>query len=265
MSATVDNRTRPAEQAVADATLPRGVTTGHRLRQILLAMWVGMRPMLVGYWIVMLVGFLIVGIGIKAATGGIDHSTWDYGTQSPKYFSMAVGIIITPAYLTLLVAQGITRRMMSVAVSIYLTGAAAATAVLWVLVYQVEHLIYDWEGWSQTLANPHLFTRTSQLGLIFAEFFLLILSHEVAGWLLGITFVRFGFWRGVLLLPLSLIPAAAAEFLLVAQWLADVLNGLGYHRPPLAVAVPSVLVVSALGLYAGYLVLRPMAMKQAKG
>ena len=97
------------------------------------------------------------------------------------------------------------------------------------------------------------------MGLIFAEFFLLILSHEVAGWLLGITFVRFGFWRGVLLLPLSLIPAAAAEFLLVAQWLADVLNGLGYHRPPLAVAVPSVLVVSALGLYAGYLVLRPMA------
>ena len=61
-----------------------------------------------------------------------------------------------------------------------------------------------------------------------------------------------------------MIPAAAAEFLLVAQWLADALNGLGYHRPPLAVAVPCVLVVSALGLYAGYLVLRPMALKPAK-
>jgi hypothetical protein len=265
MSVEVGNRTRPAEPAVVRASLPRGVTTGHRLRRILLAMWVGMRPMLVGYWIVMLVGFLIVGLGIKVVTGGIDHSTWDYGTQSPKYFSMAVGIVITPGYLTLLIAQGITRRMMSVAVSIYLTGAAAATAVLWVLVYQVEHLIYTWQGWSQALANPHLFTKTPQVGLIFAEFFLLILSHDVAGWLLGITFVRFGFWRGVLLLPLSLIPAAAAEFLLVAQWLADVLNGLGYHRPPLAVAVPSVLVVSAAGLYAGYLVLRPMAMKQAKG
>ena len=153
---------------------------------------------------------------------------------------------------TLPVAQGITRRMTSVAVSTYLTGAAAA-----MVVYQVERLIYGWEGWTEAFANPHLAG-----GLIIAEFFLLIVSHEVAGWLLGITFVRFGFWRGVLLLALPLIPAAAAEFL---QWLADVLNGLGYHRPPLAVAVLSVLVVSALGLYAGYLVLRPMALKPAKG
>jgi len=265
MSAAVDNRTDVTQPPTVPATLPRGVTSAHRLRRVLFAMVAGMRPMLVGYWIVMLVAFLLVGISVKAVTGGIDHSMWDYGSQSPKYFSMAIGITITPAYLTLLIAQGITRRMMSVAVSIYLTGAAAATAVLWVLAYQIEHVIYTWQGWTQAFANPHLFTKTSQVGLIFAEFFLLIVSHEVAGWLLGITFVRFGLWRGLLLLPLSLIPAAAAEFLLVAQWLADVLNGLGYHRPPLAVAAPFVLVVSALGLYAGYLVLRPMAMKQAKG
>ena len=200
MSTALESRT---EQSSVPATLPRGLTSGHRLRQIVLAMMVGLRPMLVGYWLVMLVGFLVVGIGLKAVTGGIDHSMWDYGTQSPKYFSTAIGITITPALFSLLVAQGITRRMMSVAASIYLTGAAAATALLWVLVYQVEHLIYSWQGWTQTFANPHLFTRTSQAGLIFAEFFLLILSHEVAGWLLGITFVRFGFWRGVLLLPLS--------------------------------------------------------------
>lgn len=265
MSTAVDDRTEQVSRASASATLPRGVTSGQRLRRIVLAMVIGLRPMLVGYWLVMLVGFLVVGIAVKAVTGGIDHSTWDYGTQSPKYFSMAIGITVTPAFLSLLVAQGITRRMMSVAASIYLTGAAAATALLWVLVYQVENVIYSWQGWTQTFANPHLFTKTSQVGLIFAEFFLLILSHEVAGWLLGITFVRFGFWRGVLLLPLSVMPAVSAEFLLVAQWLADVLNGLGYHRPPLAVAVPSVLVVSALGLYAGYLVLRPMALKPAKG
>ena len=265
MSATVDNRTRPAEQAVAAATLPRGVTTGHRLRRILLAMWVGMRPMLVGYWIVMLVGFLIVGIGIKAATGGIDHSTWDYGTQSPKYFSMAVGITVTPAYFALLISQGITRRMFSFASGIYLAGAAAGTSLLWVLMYQLERLLYAAQGWPDTMTNPHLFTSTTQAGLIFAEFFLLILSHEVTGWLLGITFVRFGAWRGIVLLPLALLPAAAAEFLLVAQWLADVLDNIGYRRPPLAIAVPAVLVVSALGVYAGYRVLRPMAVKPTKG
>jgi hypothetical protein len=251
--------------AVLEHALPRGVTATHRLRQVLLAMMTGTRQMLVGYWAVMLVSFLAVGIAFKLATGGIDHSMWDYGTQSPKYFSMALGITLTPAYFSLLISQGITRRMFSVAASIYLTGAAAATAVLWVLVYQAEHLLYQSQGWSQTLANPHLFGDTSEAGLIFTEFFLLVLSHEAAGWLLGITFYRFGFWRGVVMLPLAVVPAAAAEFLLIAQWLADALSSIGYQRPPLAVAVPSIMVVSALGFSVGYRLLRPMALKPAKG
>ncbi|MEI8411289.1 MULTISPECIES: hypothetical protein [unclassified Kribbella] len=248
-----------------DRALPRGVTPTNRLRQVLLAMVAGSRPAVVGYWVVMLVSFTAIGIGFRLVTGGIDHSMWDYGTQSPKYFSMAMGITLPVAYFNVIIAQGTTRRMFSVAASIYLLGAASATAALWVLVYQAEHLIFSSQGWSQALENPHLFTDTSQRGLIFAEFFLLILAHEAAGWLLGITFYRFGFWRGVVLLPFALIPAAAAEFLLIAQWLADALDSLGYQRPPLAVAVPSILVVSAVGLYVGYLLLRPMALKPAKG
>jgi hypothetical protein len=247
------------------ASLPLGVTDWQRLKQVLVSMNGGMRQMLVGYWAVMLLAFLVVGIILQLATTGVNSSMWDYGTQSPKYFSMAIGITLTPAFFSLLVAQGVTRRMYSLAAGIYLTGAAAATSLLWVLAYQLEHALYAWQGWPDKLTNPHLFTSTSQVGLIFAEFFLLILSHEIAGWLLGITFVRFGFWLGVLMLPLAVLPAAAAEFLLVAQWLADILNNAGYHRPPLAVAVPSVLVVSALGLYAGFRVLQPMALKPAKG
>ncbi|TCO48573.1 hypothetical protein EV646_104395 [Kribbella antiqua] len=246
-------------------TLPNGVTTVSRLGHVLRAMVIGLRQMLGGYWLIMLVSFLAVGVGFKVAIGGIDHSMWDYGTQSPKYFSMALGITVTPAYLSLLVAQGVTRRMVSVAIGIFLAGAAAATALLWVLVYQAERALYSWQGWSQTMESPHLFTDTSQAGLIFTEFFLLVVSHEAAGWLIGITFYRFGWWRGVLLLPLSLIPAAATEFLLIAQWLADALGSIGYDRPPLAVAVPTVLVVTAISLYAGYLLLRPMALKPAKG
>ncbi|MGW7681928.1 hypothetical protein ACWGID_14380 [Kribbella sp. NPDC054772] len=251
--------------AMERTAMPRGVTDGQRLKQVLLAMTRGMLQMLVGYWAVMLVAFLVVGIVIQWATSGVTSSMWDYGTQSPKYFSMAIGITLTPAFFALFVAQGVTRRMYSFAAGIYLTGAAAATSLLWVLAYQLEHALYAWQGWPDKLNNPHLFTSTSQVGLVFAEFFLLILSHEVAGWLLGITFVRFGFWLGVLMLPLAVLPAAAAELLLVAQWLADILNNAGYHRPPLAVAIPSVLVVSALGVYAGYRVLEPMALKPAKG
>ncbi|MFF0264754.1 hypothetical protein [Kribbella sp. NPDC004536] len=247
------------------AVLPRGVTTGGRLKLAVWSMMIGLRPMLTGYWAVMVVAMFFGGLVIQSLSGGIHTSAWDYATQSPKYFSLAIGLTITPAYFSLLVSHGLTRRMFSVAASIYLTGAAAATSVLWVLVYQLERLLYGWQGWTDKLTNPHLFTDPSQSGLVFAEFFLLILSHEVTGWLLGITFARLGFWRSLLMLPLTVLPAAAAEFLLVAQWIANVLENTGYRRPPLAIAVPAVLAVSALGLYAGYRILQPMALKPPKG
>ncbi|GAA0956783.1 hypothetical protein GCM10009554_66630 [Kribbella koreensis] len=247
------------------AALPRGVTSSGRLKRVVSSMAIGLRPMIVGYWVVMTGSFLIGGLVSQLIGGGLDHSIWDYGTQSPKYFSAAIGITLAPALFNLLIAHGVTRRMFSVAAGILLVGAAAATALLWVVAYQIERVIYDWAGLTQTLANPHLFTKTSQVGLIFTEFFLLIIAHEAAGWLIGISFYRFGFWKGLLLLPLGVLPAAAAELLLVAQWLADALRTTSYHRPSLAIGVPGVLVASALGLYFGYLMLRPMALKPAKG
>lgn len=247
------------------AALPGSATSTGRLRHVLRAMMIGLRPMLLGYCLVMVVSFTIGGLITQYFGGGLDHSMWDYGTQSPKYFSSAIGITLTPALFTLLIAHGVTRRMFAVASSILLVGAAASLALLWVVVYQVERGIYSWAGLTQALENPHLFTKTSQVGLIFTEFFLLIISHEVAGWLLGIGFYRFGFWKGLALLPLGILPAAAAELLLVAQWLAQALANTGYHRPPLAVGVPGVVAVSAIGLYYGYLLIRPMGLKPAKG
>jgi hypothetical protein len=249
----------------ATATLPGSASTTLRIRRVLRAMLIGLRPMLVGYWLVMVVAFLLIGVTFQVVTGVVDHSMWDYGTQSPKYFSAAIGITMTPAFFTVLVAHGVTRRMFAAAGSIYLVGAAASTALVWVLVYQVEHALYAWQGWTQALANPHLFTKTSQVGLVLTEFFLLILSHEVAGWLIGTSFYRFGFWKGLAMLPLGLVPAIAAELLLVAQWLAQALANTNYHRPPLAVAVPGVLLVSALGLCAVHLLLRPIGIKPTRG
>src|SRR4051794_27956163 len=103
---------------MSTSVLPRGVTDGQRLKQVVVSMLIGLRPMLMGYWAVMVLALFVVGIVIQLAAGGVSSSAWDYGTQSPKYFSMAVGITITPAYFSLLVSQGITRRMFSVAAGI---------------------------------------------------------------------------------------------------------------------------------------------------
>jgi hypothetical protein len=252
-------------QDVRTTALPVSVTAGGRLRRVLQAMVIGLRTKIIGYCLVMVVTFTVGGLISQFIGGGIDHSIWDYGTQSPKYFSAAIGITLTPALFTLLIAHGVTRRMFAVASSILLVGTAASIALLWVLVYQVEHVIYAFAGLTQALTNPHLFTKTTQVGLIFIEFFLMIVSHEVAGWLIGIGFYRFGFWKGLALLPLGILPAAAAEFLLVAQWLAEALKNTGYHRPPLAIGVPGVIAACAIGLYFGYLLIRPMGLKPAKG
>ncbi len=249
----------------ATAALPGSATSSGRLQRVVISMMIGLRPMIVGYWLVMTVSFLIGGLISQLVSGGLDNSIWDYGTQSPKYFSAAIGITLTPAIFSLMIAHGVTRRMFAVAGSIILVGAAIATAVIWVLAYQIERVAYGWAGLTQALANPHLFTKTSQVGLIFTEFFLLIIAHEVAGWLIGIGFYRFGFWKGLLLLPLGLVPAAAAELLLVAQWLADAVRSTGYERPSLAIGIPGVLAVSFAGLYCAYLLLRPMALKPVKG
>lgn len=249
---------QPARSVDPGAARERG-------RQVLRAMIYGLRHMLVGYWLVMVVAFTSAAVIYHLFNGTLDRSIWDYATQSPKYFSAAIGITLTPALFGVLITHGVTRRMLAVVGSIYLVGAALLTSVLWVVMYQLEREIYAWQDWTQLLANPHMFDRTSQVGLVFTEFFLLILSHEVAGWLIGTTFYRFGFWKGLAMLPLGLVPAAATELLLVAQWLAPLLTDLGYHRPPLALAVPGVLLTSALSLYAVYLVLRPMGVKPRRG
>ena len=133
--------------------LPRSATAGGRLRSVLQAMMIGLRPMVLGYCLVMVVTFAIGGLITQYFGGGLDHSMWDYGTQSPKYFSAAIGITLTPALFTLLIAHGVTRRMFAVASSILLVGAAASLALLWVVVYQVERGIYDLAGLTQTLGE----------------------------------------------------------------------------------------------------------------
>jgi hypothetical protein len=172
----------------------------------------GVRAIIAGYWLVMVVAFALLGLVIHLATGATEKSVWDFAANSPKYFSSAVGMMLTPAFLT--------------------------------------------RGWSQAFENPHLFTKSSQAALIFLEFFLLIMSHQVAGWLIASSFYRFGIWTGLAMLPLGLIPAAAAELLLLVHWVAQALQSTGWHRPSLLVAVPGVLLVCALGLYANHLLIR---------
>ena len=220
-----------------------------------------LRQMVIGYWLVMLLGFTAAGvIHATVVNGTINESVWDYACQSPKYFNASVGVMLTPVFLTLLVAHGVTRRTLAIAGGVLLVLNAAVISLLWALIYLLERGLFSWQGWPQQLTNPHLFTDTSQSGLVFTEFFLLVLSHEVAGWLIGTTFFRFRFWGGLALLPLTVLPAVATELLLVSSWVAQAF-GDNLDRPPVGVSVPVVLAICAAGLYVNHLVLRGIGLK----
>lgn len=244
-------------------TAERGTTAvlPGRVRRVIGFLGYGVRQMLIGYWLFMLVGFALVGVIIHMVNGTIVESVWDYASQSPKYFNSSVGVMLTPAFLTLMVAHGVTRRTFAAAGTALLVLNAAGTAVLWSVLYLVERGLYAWQDWPQKLTNPHLFTETSQSGLVILEFFLLVLSHEVAGWLIGTTFFRFRFWGGLALLPLTILPAVVTELLLLSGWVGQALGDRGDDRPPLGLSVPVVLAVCALGLYLNYLLLRAIGLK----
>lgn len=245
----------------ATAIRRTGVSAPGRTWRVVRYMAIGLRPMIAGYWLVMVVSFLSVGVGIHIVTGVTDKSVWDFATQSPKYFCSAIGMAVTPAFLTLMVAHGVTRRTLVVAGSVFLTLNAVATAGLWSAAYLVERVVFVSQDWPQKLSNPHLFTSTSQVGLMFAEFGLFILAHEVAGWLIGTSFYRYGVWKGIALLPLGLLPAVGAELLLLSQWVGQALESTGWERPSLLISAPGVLLISALGLYVNYLLLRSIGLK----
>ncbi|MFC0627984.1 hypothetical protein [Kribbella deserti] len=250
--------------ATATVARPPRTTTTTAARRIVRFIAYALRAMLAGYWLLMVLGFALVGVGMHLVNGTIHESVWDYASQSPKYFSSAIGMVLMPSFFALMVAHGVTRRSFALAGSILLVLTATATTVLWVVVYQLEHVIFAWRDWPQELMNAHLFTKTSQAGLIFLEFFLLILTHQVAGWLIGTGFFRWGFWTGLALIPLGLVPVVAAELLLVAGWAGRVLLDAGWDRPSLLVSVPAVLLVSAAGLYLNYRLMRPIGLKQIK-
>jgi hypothetical protein len=232
-----------------------------QLRRVFVFLVYGVRQMLIGYWLVMLLGFTATGVIIHLVKGTLDESVWDYAAQSPKYFNASVGVMLTPAFLTLLVAHGVTRRALAIAGTALLVLNAAGMAVLWAVIYLLERGLFSWQGWPQELNNPHLFTETTQSGLVFTEFFLLVLSHEVAGWLIGTTFFRYRFWGGLAFLPLTLLPAVGTELLLLSGWVAQALGDLGLERPPLGVSAPVVLAICAAGLYLNYLLLRGIGLR----
>ncbi len=86
-------------------------------------------PMVAGYWAIMIPIYTVI-ITVIVTVGDTDVSIWaTSGGSAPKYFLLAVGVMLTTAHLPVYVGNGVTRRDFAYGASLYILAVAGVYAV----------------------------------------------------------------------------------------------------------------------------------------
>ena len=196
--------------------------------------------------------FLAIGYSI-ARWGQPDRSIWAYSGTTVRWVLLVLGILVAPLLFRVAVAHGVTRRGFAAACATGFGLLAAATGCYMAVGFLVERAFYAAGDHPTTLMQPHLFDSTDQLHLVFAEYALLAGACLVTGWLVGVGYLRLGWFFGTLALPLAIFPTAAVEYLLGTRpsttWGLD-----GFEATaelPVGVAIPLAAATVGLGLLFG--------------
>lgn len=172
-------------------------------------------------WAVLIAVYAAIAAGI-ALWGSIDVSLWESALGSARGTMGAVGVMLTPVIMPMVVAQGVTRRTFALAAVLGLAAISALSSLLVTLGDGVEVAIYDAAHLTQRLQNAHLYAGTGQYHLVFLEAFLLQLGYGLGGWAIGTLFYRSGPLVAIPLLPLGALPAALTEMLVSrGGWFGD--------------------------------------------
>jgi len=223
-------------------------------------------PMVAGYWGIMLTIYLVI-ITVILAVGDTDVSIWaTSGGSAPKYFLMAVGVMLTTVYLPVYVGNGVTRRDYAIGASFYVLGVAAVYAVAMMLGFVLEHAIYTSADLMGGLEEPYPVRSVGDaLSTLVAEFFVGSI-YLVCGWLIGSCFYRFGNWVGIALIPVVLIPALITEIGFDSLWFGHLINsGLDIERPRLAFGVLLAVVCVAVTWFVNFALIRAVGIKKVSG
>ncbi|PSL03553.1 hypothetical protein CLV30_10732 [Haloactinopolyspora alba] len=214
---------------------------------------------------IVVVVFLGIGVGIELA-GGLDGSTpnsvWETSAYATRYWPMAMGIMLTPFYLPVCVASGVTRRSFGIGAALVVAGLAAVMAVLEGVGYIVEHGLYALADSTPQFESPHLFDSGLHIWVSMPEVWITVCGNVAAGWLIGSVYYRWGWLWPTLALPLLVVPTLAVEAAMSVGWPGDVMIGvLGVDRAPLGVAIPASLVIIALTLWGTHRLVRTTAVR----
>ncbi|MGH8876955.1 MAG: hypothetical protein ACRD0P_06400 [Stackebrandtia sp.] len=184
----------------------------------------------VGVWLLLVavIGAIIAGIAMFSQP---EVSIFAFTLNPAPYWILVFGAILPATMLRHYVANGVTRRDFVWGAGLASVGLSGLAAVLGTVALVAEGRLYASAGWSHVSENPHLFTSTDQIGLVFVELLLIFGSHMFAGWAAGAMFYRFGAWAtpGAVL---AYCVAASIDVLLGAGWAGRVVLDNVYKFTP---------------------------------
>ncbi|GLZ75856.1 hypothetical protein Afil01_06630 [Actinorhabdospora filicis] len=172
-------------------------------------------------WAVLILVYVLIAAAI-GLWGSIDISLWESSLNSARGTMGAVGVMLTPVIMPLVVAQGVTRRTFALAAILSVVSMAVVSSLLIVLGNAGEALIYRLNDIPQVFQSAHLYSGPGQYHLVFTEALLMQLGYVMGGWAIGTFFYRFGPWLGILLIPVGVLPAVLTEMLVSrGGWFGD--------------------------------------------
>ena len=176
----------------------------------------GFGKRVVGLWLLLVALIAAITAGIAVFTEP-EVSILAFALNPAPYWLLVLGAVVPATMLPLYVANGVARRTFIRGTGLAFAGLSLLVAVLGTATLFAEGRLYAAAGWRHTSDNPHLFSSSDQIGLVFVELLLIFGTHMFAGWVGGALFYRYGAWA---------IPGAVAAYAVAAS--VDVALGAGW-------------------------------------
>lgn len=218
------------------------------------------------WFIAVTMAIIAVTAAALAGTGLLDASVWgNTAAGQPRYFLLAMGVLLVSTHLPVYVAHGVTRRVFALAALAFATAVAFAFSVWAMLGFGVEHLILADLGLLGGLAEPYPVQSIGAGLRLMLELTLVDLVYVCCGWLIGSLYYRFGGWTGTLLLPPAVIPVLVAEGGFGEKWLGTVIVAVtGLKPPPYGVGLLIALAAVAVTMAAIHILTRSIPLRPKK-
>lgn len=208
------------------------------------------------FWAVILL-LEVLALLIASRFGPVQVSMFQFATHGALWFPFSMMIITSAAMITTHVAQGRTRRSFIQAALIIAVVVALVYGVIMTAGLALEGALYGALGWSQAGISEAVaasgVTEPWQrpVGITLLTYITRTGGGAIAGLLVGVTYYRFGGWRGTGLLLVTGLPALAAQ---------ESISGLlrGYLGDNLLVTALVSLPLLAAGAVAYFLLARTM-------